>query len=173
MELLQRTARGSPYRRQDKATYVAAGAFGIATTLLFGASVGDGARWFVVETQRPYAGRLAFRCRSKVGFPVREDRIARYSPTLQRELLASYMDLEVDDPHDPSDLRLAIALLPFVGSGGLPEVTVVAGCTMTLRAHARTTWDVPEDEVDAMYATLIAEGERLAVALAAIESSSA
>ena len=162
-----RTRRGSPYRCQSKISYL------LLEFLTTFCGAGGGGRTYVVEARLPYAGKLTFKCKSRIGFRVDESQVYNKSPELQKRLLHSYMELKNSTGLPIPGLCLEKALLPTLCSinGTYPEVVVMAGKFLSIKVSKVTRWEVPEDLVDQLYGILTKEAQRLSLALSEIEVS--
>lgn len=140
--------------------------------LLGGSSSISAGRWYLVEARLPYDGKLAFKCKSRLGFRVDESQVYNKSPALQMKLLHSYMDLKHDIGGE-SDLQIEKALLPALWAveDAYPEITVTRGQAISIRVRKTTRWEIPEAVVDEVYSRLMREADRLKLALSQLESS--
>lgn len=167
------TRQGSPYRCQSKVSYLALEAVGLIVGLLGGGSNISSGRWYVIEARQPYEGKLALKCKSKIGFRVNESQVYNKSPELQERLLHSYMDLNNSSRIEVPGLQIEKALLPALCSikDVRPEVVVTPGQAIAIQVRKTTRWEIPENVVDEEYSILTKETQRLALAFKQIESS--
>lgn len=165
---LEQTRQGSPYRCQSKASYVA-----LEVLQFISGSAISGGRSYLIEARLPYKGKLAFKCKSKVGFRVDESQVYNKSPELQKKLLHSYMDLRNGLGMESSDLQIERALLPALCAikDAFPMISVTPGQAISIQVSKTTRWEIPENVVDEVHSILTREAYRLELALAQIESS--